>query len=367
MVLRKTGQNRMNMIAAIEFKKLKRLVPSQFFSMKNCTYKSVLAEAFDKKPLLPVSPNAYLGRVLHKVLELIAKNEISSDLEFDAAFDSEVLSVEEMLTREGNGYFVPLQMNVRDFGLKKIQLKKHLRSASKLLDQPKSTKYSAEKWLESKDKLIGGKIDLIIDVNDEAEIIDFKTGAITESSFDDEGESSTIVKREYQEQLKLYAYLFFEKTGRLPSKLTLIDLSKQKFNVAFSYEECITLSEQAKMLLGTVNNSIESKQFSANPTDTNCKFCLYRPACSFYLDQLKRDHSFNDISGVIHNVTQYRNGNVSVFISNGDKMVTIAGISHELFEFLNSNRNKVVSVFNLKKESANFVYSATKTTKIYEQ
>lgn len=356
----------MNKIENIEFKKLKRILPSQFFLMKNCAYKALLAEAFDKRPLLPVSPNAYLGNVLHKILELIAKNEIRSDAEFDAAFNSEVLSVEEMLMREGHDFFVPLQMNVRGFGTKKIQLRKHLKSENRLHGQKNSIKYSAEKWLESKDKLIGGRIDLIIDVDDEAEIIDFKTGAITENCFDDTGESYITVKEEYQEQLKLYGYLFFENNGRLPAKLTLIDLAKQKFDVAFSYDECVILSEQAKTLLNDVNSSVDSKQFSANPTESNCKFCLYRPACSFYLERLKQAHLFNDISGGIHNVVRYKNGNVSVFISNGNETVTIAGFGHEAFEYFNSNRNKVITVFNLKKESADFVYSATKTTKIYE-
>jgi hypothetical protein len=84
------------------------------------------------------------------------------------------------------------------------------------------------------------------------------------------------------------------------------------------------------------------------------------------LERLKQAHLFNDISGGIHNVVRYKNGNVSVFISNGNETVTIAGFGHEAFEYFNSNRNKVITVFNLKKESADFVYSATKTTKIYE-
>ena len=63
----------MNKIGEINFKEVKRISSSQFYSMKNCAYKSLLAEAFDRKPLLPLSPNAYFGTVLHKMLELIAK------------------------------------------------------------------------------------------------------------------------------------------------------------------------------------------------------------------------------------------------------------------------------------------------------
>ena len=56
----------MNKIGEINFKEIKRISPSQFYSMKNCAYKSLLAEAFDKKPLLPVSLNAYFGTVLQR-------------------------------------------------------------------------------------------------------------------------------------------------------------------------------------------------------------------------------------------------------------------------------------------------------------
>jgi hypothetical protein len=43
----------MNKIGRNKFQgKSIRISPSQFYSMKNCAYKSLLAEAFDKKPLL---------------------------------------------------------------------------------------------------------------------------------------------------------------------------------------------------------------------------------------------------------------------------------------------------------------------------
>ena len=78
--------------------------------MKNCAYKSLLAEAFDKKPLLPISPNAYFGTVLHKMLELIAKGILKSEDEFNAEFDKQVKALEDDLQEKGFGFFVPLKM-----------------------------------------------------------------------------------------------------------------------------------------------------------------------------------------------------------------------------------------------------------------
>ena len=64
-----------NKIEEIDFKEIKRISPSQYYSMKNCAYKSLLAEAFEKKPLLPVSPNAYFGTVLHR-MQLFTSTQI---------------------------------------------------------------------------------------------------------------------------------------------------------------------------------------------------------------------------------------------------------------------------------------------------
>lgn len=353
-------------IENIEFKKLKRISPSQYYSMKNCAYKSVLAEAFGKKPLLSISPSAYLGTVFHKILELISKGEIKNEIEFNSKFDTEIHLMEENLIQNGLTFFVPLQMNVKDFGLKKIQLKKHFRLVSQEPKQSFVIKNTSEKWVESKDKLIGGKIDLTIEIGEEVEIIDFKTGAITENIFDDEGESFEEVKIEYQEQLKLYAYLYFENTGKFPTRLSLIDLAKKKFNVEFSENECTRISEEAKKLLSETNKSIDSKQFKAKPNESNCKFCLYRPSCSFYIEYLKENNSFNDICGTIKDVFQYQNGNVSVIFECGNRKITVTSFMTDMYEYFNSVRNKQIKIFNLKKEATEFVYSATKTTKIYD-
>lgn len=356
----------MNQVGKIEFKKINRISPSQFYSMKNCAYKSLLAEAFEKKPLLPVSPNAYFGTVLHKMLELISKGVVRSEDDFNRVFDEQVKNVEENLRQQGFVFFIPLQKNVKDFGMKKILLKKHLRQLSEQPPKSNSVKYDSEKWFESKDKLIAGKIDLVIEVGEVAEIIDFKTGAITQDVLDDAGETFSEVKEEYKEQLKLYAYLYYENTGRFPTALILVDLAKQKFSVSFSQAECSSIFDEAKKLLHSTNESISKGAFAANPTEANCKYCLYRPACSFFLKKLETDYSFNDVSGSVKNVVKYQNGNVSVFLQSGEKQFTVANFRSEKYDELNDMRSKQISIYNLRKEATEFVYSATKTTMIYE-
>lgn len=355
----------LNKIGEINFKEIKRISPSQFYSMKNCAYKSLLAEAFDKKPLLPLSPNAYFGTVLHKMLELIAKGIVKREDDFNAEFDRQVKALEDDLQSKGFGFSVPLKIKLRNFGLKKIQLKKHLRSEPEQPITAGNIKFRSEKWFESKDKLIGGKVDLVIESRNNVEIIDFKTGAITQDCLDDEGEIFSDIKNEYKEQLKLYAYLYFENTNKFPTDLSLVDLTKQKFSVEFSEAECKTIFDEAKNLLKTTNNCISTKVFSANPKEENCKYCLYRPACSFFHKKLETDVSFNDVLGEIKEVKRFQNGNVNVFLQNGNKSIIIKNFASENFDELNNNRNKIISVYNVRKEAVEFVYSTTKTTMIY--
>jgi CRISPR/Cas system-associated exonuclease Cas4 (RecB family) len=352
-------------IGTIEYRHIERISPSQFSSLKNCQYKGILAKAFDNIPLLTLSPNAYLGTVLHKVLELISRGLIRDEVQLNANFNKELTELEQKLTNNGLRQYVPLQMNVPDFGLKKIQLKKHL-----FVHENKNSKisnYSPEKWLESQDKKIGGRVDLIIEADQFIEIIDFKTGAITEDILDDTGEIFKELKIEYREQLKLYAYLYYERTGKFPSLLSIVDLRKQKFSLEFTFEECKAIFQQAKDLLNDINNSIDTKQFNANPNKQNCKFCLYRPACSFYLNNLNYNYPFNDVSGFITKVKQYQNGNVSVFVMDlSNQNVTITGFSSEYYSYFEGMANQKINIFNLKKESTNMVYSVTRTTKFYE-
>lgn len=355
-----------NKIGEIDFKEIKRISPSQFYSMKNCAYKSLLAEAFDKKPLLPLSPNAYFGTILHKILEQIAKGIVKSEDDFNVEFDKQVKSLEDNLQQKGLGFFVPLKIKLRNFGLKKIQLKKHLRSESEKPTSISNIKFHSEKWFESQDKFIAGKFDLVIENGNNIEIIDFKTGAITQDCLDDEGEIYSDVKNEYKEQLKLYAYLYFENTNKFPTDLSLVDLAKQKFSVEFSKEECKTLFEEAKNLLKSTNDCINTKSFSANPKEENCKYCLYRPACSFFHKKLETDFSFNDVLGEIIDVKKFQNGNVNVYLQNGNKIIIIKKFSSEEFDELNNNKNKQVRIYNVRKEATEFVYSAADTTIIYE-
>ncbi|MHB1687813.1 MAG: PD-(D/E)XK nuclease family protein [Ignavibacteriaceae bacterium] len=354
-------------IENINFKRIQRISPSQFYSMKNCAYKSLLSEAFENKPLLPVSPNAFLGTVTHKILELIIRREINNEMDFDLAFNSEISAMEASMLKQGLYFFVPLQKNVKDFGIKKVQLKKYLVSTSTKQFNYNVKKYIAEKWFESKDGTVAGKIDLIIEEDNKVEIVDFKTGSVTNTLLDDSGEAFTEIKTGYIEQLSLYAYLYYDATGKFPTHLTLVDLTKQKFNIDFSFDKCKAVYKEAKDLLNKVNDNIENAISIANPSIENCKYCLYRPACTKYLDLLKSNNAFNDASGFLQKVIQYKNGNITVLLNSSWGNISITGFSADNLKDIENYTGNELNFFNLKKETVKSFYSVTKTSKIYEQ
>lgn len=333
--------------------------------MRNCPYKALLYRAMNGNPLLPFSPSAYYGTILHKLLELISKGVFTSEKTFDAEFDRLVSQTEEKLTNQGFSSLVPLQKRVKDFTMKRILLKQQLPKTSVIPAKSNNTEYSSEEWLETKDGTIGGKVDLIIESAKETEILDFKTGAITDDILDDNDEIYTEIKKDYQEQLKLYAYLYFETEGKYPTRLTLVDLARQRFPIDFTEKECFELFNEARELLKITNESIETGQFTANPTESNCKYCLYRPACSFFLNALKSENLFNDVSGILRRVRQFQNGNVTIYLQSDDRQYTVSAFLPEEFDEFQRKVGSALSVFNLKRELRPFFYSATLTTIAY--
>lgn len=344
-------------------KPLSRISPSKYTGISRCPYGVALANTYSA-PLLPYPPASHLGNVIHKCLQLIVTREITTGTEFDENWNRLISVEEEILDNLGFGFYTPLSENVPGYTIKKFQVKSLLKNAVRRKapnhNQKNDTSILTEKWLQSQDSLIGGIADIIINLNGHTKLSDFKSGKILV----EEGG----IKEEYEEQLKLYAYLHNQTYGRYPDELSIIDLEKKEYSIAFSPEECKTLAEGAKKALSEINSLItgDKREKLAKPSRENCKSCLYRPACNFFweLPLPEKDTLFMDIKGDIVTVQQFRNGNINATLQVGDIELTVTHINDRYLSLLAELVGKKAAFYNVRQDSSK-LFQALKTTKIY--
>jgi len=345
-------------------KPLKRVSPSRYTAINRCPYRVVLANSYCS-PLLPYPPASHLGNIIHECIRLILTGEIRASTEFDGIWNRLLAKQEKALEAMGFGFFTPLSENVPGYTIKKLQVNSLLKSRDIMEEKQnkkKNTNTLTEKWLESKDSLIGGFADIIINRNGYIKLSDFKSGRILL----EEGE----IKEEYVDQLKLYAYLHNEVYGKYPDELSIIDLDKKEYPVAFTPQDCEVLASKSRDMLTEINRHIELCELDklAKPDLDNCKTCLYRPACNFYwkLPMSETDSIFVDVRGNVTNVRQFLNGNLNATLNTEDKELTVSHINNDFLPFLSVAVGKEVAFYNVKKGIMPTSYQALKTTKIYE-
>ncbi len=349
-------------IPAFELKAPERISPSQYTSMCKCSYRSVLKESL-RNSLLPPFPAALLGSIIHNILELIAKREILNKADFMQIWNNLVAKKEKELKENGLNEFIPLKRSVPYFAIKKLQTLKYLYKStnSGKSFSNKINRSLSEKWFESTDKKIGGYIDLVLE-GEKIKIVDFKTGEVYADR------ESKRVKPEYEIQLKLYAWLYFEKTGNYPDELWLVDLKQQWHSIPFIPEECESLANEAKRRLNDISLKVKENQSGtlALPNFETCQNCNFKPACKFYwtLESNDKNH-FLDLKGSLKAVEEFQSGSLNLEIENEDGIHYIVNFKQIDFESMKLLQNQEVQIFNLLRTKKEGVFTILKNTKLY--
>src|SRR5581483_9605567 len=228
--------------APLHIAPLRAVSPSHFTSLQTCALKEVWA-GNGNSPLLPPSPAAHLGSIVHKLLE-----------------------------EAGQGKFATT-------GAAGIAER-----WCELLAATEDPAYGFELPLESSDGLIRGRIDAILPSPEGPILQDYKSGAIFEIAGSDE----LVLKNEYADQLKIYGALYHERTGVWPHRLEVLPVSTAPYEVSFTPAECEELAHAARAAVAKVNDLIatcnghELEASLANPSPSACCYCPYRPACHAY-------------------------------------------------------------------------------------
>jgi hypothetical protein len=357
---------------------LVRITPSKFQSFMNCRLKACW-ESEHVGGLLPSSPAGHIGTVIHKIIEIVGKNEIDDDTDFDLMWRQSVEEEEKKMKNSWiERHLVPLETSDPHFEIKKRQcrlitermVREPTRKGSVSDFQKGSGK---EVWLQTEDGKIGGYIDAIISTERGEIIKDFKTGSIFKPG--QEG-SDFSVNNQYELQLKLYAALFNSTFSKWPASLEIVGLDGAIHPVEFTPEECLNLLIKACQLLDEINLAIaanESKQKDvhkqlSSPSPENCRFCLYRPCCPSYWNAKEADPLAewpNDAKGLITEIKNLGNGLIFIkLLLDNSEIISIRGLHPERHSALKGRPNRI-AIFSMIASRVKGSFREGKYTTIY--
>lgn len=127
-----------------------------------------------------------------------------------------------------------------------------------------------EESLEARDGKLHGVVDLIIDAESLHLIVDYKTGPGT----DEEGE----INEYYATQLRLYALLEHERSGRWPERGMLFRRGGPPVSLELNADECMAIADRLVEEFD-VYNALDGTVPPAHASEESCLFCSFASRC----------------------------------------------------------------------------------------
>ena len=274
-------------------KPLKRVSPSRFVALRACALRESLAAARVPE-LLPSSPSARLGTVIHRLLEDAGAGRLGTDpsaaeTRWEALLrDQEAAMSGSWLER----HFAPLRESIGAFDERRLQALARAKELSRSAipspgpanaEADRGRQYGSEIFVRDGTDAVGGSIDRVAPSADGPVLRDYKTGVILDPN-------RVGVKTEYAEQLQLYAALYADQFGTWPTRLELVALSGVSREIALDRDaskallhSAIELRERVNERMAAAGTDVDRLQFAlASPSPANCRFCRYRPICQPY-------------------------------------------------------------------------------------
>lgn len=356
-----------HVIPNMPIKPFKRISPSKYFALNSCLLREVWGANYEIPKLLPSSPTIRIGIIAHRMLELTIRGKVHNESDIKNAWDEEVLAIEEEMKASWiESHLIPLSRHAKQYEVKREKC--FFMAKSLLRNTYQGQKYAdvqAEVWVDTPDGKVGGRIDAIREVNGNIQIVDYKTGNIFD--VDCPGE---VIKQEYQQQLKLYAAMFFIKRGKWPSKLTVVALNQMEYDVQFNEDECMNLLDNAIKNLEQLNTEIvgiKNYEDIAKPAADTCKFCPYRPACmAYWKERNDSDEWPADCCGEVAEKKLQGNGLLTVVIKNQQENYIVRGLSPSRHVLLQKNISKLC-LYNLIRDPVKGCYRQDLLTTCYSE
>lgn len=346
---------------------LQRISPSRFHQFKKCKLRAYW-ESNNVRSLLPSSPSAHLGKIIHKIFEMASIGGMKGPDDFYSLWLKLIQEEENEMNRSWiERHLIPLEKSVPSYEVKKQQcLRSVIDLVSNLPCGPKEAPVfqrskSSEVWLQIPDGTIGGYVDAIVPTESGESIVDFKTGSILDPNVNG---PNPRVNEMYAQQLKLYAALYHSTYGTWPCSLILIGLDMVRHEIEFTSDECISILEEAKKFLRDINFLIQNESSDidnalnllSSPSLKNCRYCQYRPGCSSYWQERivrPNDDWPKDIRGKLAEKIVLGNGLnlIKVISDDGDKVI-VSGLHSNRHPKLNEiiSKIEIYSLIRYKKD-----------------
>ncbi len=368
---------------------LKSISPTHYVSLTHCALREVWA-LNRTVGLLPSSPAARLGQLIHGLLQAAGEGDFISGGRpgIEERWRKLVRATEQEMQQswlERN--FVPLARSVPDFEVRHIQVRERALEITQAaagshgaaLDSAGvGADYGFEITLSSPDGVVSGRVDSVLPSAEGPIIRDYKSGAILEGP----PKGASVLKPGYETQLKFYAALYASSRGRWPARLEIIPLYGTAQSVSFDELECSRLIEGARALYEKVNsiisqtpdNPYELQRELANPAPENCRHCPYRPGCIPYRSTVSQVYSRDawprDLWGQVKEVRQLGNSKFAITLDTQIGLARIRGLTptgRRHPGLTNLSPGDYLAVFNLGTTGSEHTFVETQYTTIYRE
>lgn len=353
---------------------IKSISPSGYISALKCPLSFILRKS-KLWQYNAQSASAVVGTVIHELIEWSGRNH-SHEVTLEQAnekFDELIIEAEKKLNEHPlNCRLVPLSVSDPRFPEKKHSAIKAAVRGPKYskFDSSKdlsvTTRYMYEEGFSSKNGLIYGEIDKIVDGPTGLAIYDKKTCQV----IDEYGG----IKPEYRMQLLLYAGIVFEDIGKMADRLILVDRDNNEVSIHFLPNEVLDVLLDASSWLVSINRKIATSESIsklitlARPSADACRYCSARSACSAYWGarQTLNDDWPIDVELVINSITQLGNGGKLIQTDATYRGMSVK-VSPQDIEYqpamLKIEKGKKIRLLNARKIGNQ--YSLTKSSVIY--
>ncbi|MFF2110593.1 RecB family exonuclease [Rhodococcus koreensis] len=348
--------------------------PSRFCGMRQCPLREAWS-AGGAQSLVPSSPRAFLGTVIHKLVETATEEaeEVLSQRFDDLTTEANLRLSDDPIQRR----WVPLATHAPEYTEMRRRAIKRAQAAARQFDG-RSTRgrrrAGPEVRVSARSGQIRGSIDEVDLSGGRVVLRDLKTGNVRKS-----GTSTPEPKPEYATQLQMYAAMYAEDReisgGRWPDSLELVPLYGASLAVPYERAECTALLDEAVQALRMVNDVIGShdnaETLLARPSPEVCRWCPYRPACKAY--RCAASVAANpawppDVWGLVVDRALRGNGTLAISLRQGDNLYRVRDIPrtptiHPEIDRLELGRS--LAIFGLVRARAADTFSAGPFTVIH--